>query len=737
MNTASAAAGALATLTGDEKDAKRAVVAFTTAQSTLNAVTAIQNALQEQSALRIGLTNIQKWAAAKASEAEAAATGKATIAQKLYNSVAKANPYVLLLSAIVAVTAAVGGYILATHKAADAAAELEKNMHEASINGQKDAQQEIVKLDLLYKATQDTSLSVKEREAAVKKLQDQYPGYFSNMSKEKIMLGQASSLYKQLKDDIIAVAQAKAYEQKIEELSKQNIDLEDEKTSWEDIVKKREAALKSLQKGGAAGYQAYQSMFDAVEAARKKVKEYDDQIKENTKNAERYAEKINTSAKIRYDEGTTKSKTSGGSKNTKQEIQAATNSIADLEKQISTLQELAKKGALPEDLKDPAKFKAAIKALQQELKDLKVEWGFEEPETKLKELEQKVQDAKTKYILAVEANDEQAKQAARDEYYAAKEELDQYKLSIEIEPKLDPEKIQKKLDEINKITQDALNPQDQKQFDFSYLPEGLKKAADSMLKDYERIGEARKKLEEIMNDPNATDEQIAAAQHGLETLNETWTQLNDTMETYTETNDKLKELNEQSEGVKQTMSSLGDVTSSLGNVFKSLGADAAASAMQVISATTQMITQVVPQIIKLIAAKEAESLAAGTAGASAVPFPGSLAAIATIISTILSTFATIASVLNGAESHAGGGPVGIVGGSSYAGDKIMTFLNSGEMVLNSRQQKNLFDLLDSGAMPNANGVNVQVTGVIRGTDLILVQKNANKIKARTGTSINF
>lgn len=747
MQTASAAAGALATLTGDEKDAQRAVAAFTTAQSTLNAVTAIQNALQEQSALRIGLTNIQKWAAAKASEAEAAATGKATIAQKLYNSVAKSNPYVLLLSAIVAVTAAVGGYILATHKAADAAAELEKNMHEASINGQKDAQQEIVKLDLLYKATQDTSLSVKEREAAVKKLQDQYPGYFNNMSKEQIMLGQASEKYRQLRDDIIAAAKAKAYEQKITSLSKELVEVEDKLETAQKALKNAEAAAHSYDNSATSfahgagqinmalvgmkkNSDAYDAASEKVDNLTKKQNELNAAIDKYTDRSMALQGNVN-----RLESGTTKSKTSGGNKNTKQEVDAVTNSIADLEKQISTLQELAKKGVLPKELRDPAKFKATLQILQKQLKDLKVEWGFEEPETKLQELQAKIDAAKHKYVLAVEANDEQAKQAARDEYYAAKEELDQYKLSIEIEPKLDTEKIQKKLDEIKKITQDALNPQDLKnQFDFSYLPDGLKKAADSMLKDYERIGEARKKLEEIMNDPNATDEQIASAQHGLETLNETWTKLNDTMTTYTETNNKLKELNEQSESVKKTMSSLGDVTGSLGSVFKSLGADAAASAMQVISSTAQMITQVIPQIIKLIAAKEAESMAAGMAGAAAVPFPGSLAAIATIISTILSTIATIASVLNGAERHAGGG---IVGGSSYAGDKIMAFLNSGEMILNSRQQKNLFDLLDSGAMPNANGVNVQVTGVIKGTDIILVQKNTNKVLRKTGNNISF
>ena len=80
---------------------------------------------------------------------------------------------------------------------------------------------------------------------------------------------------------------------------------------------------------------------------------------------------------------------------------------------------------------------------------------------------------------------------------------------------------------------------------------------------------------------------------------------------------------------------------------------------------------------------------------------------------------------------------GIVQGSSYSGDQTLIRANAGEMILNSRQQKNLFDLLDSGAMPNANGVNVQVTGVIKGTDIILVQKNTNKVLRKTGNNISF
>jgi len=88
-NTVSAAANAYASLTGDSKSAKQALTAFAAVQSTVNALTAISNALQKQSSLMLGLrklaqigVNIQT-AAAKAQQEGynvALAIGKALMA---------------------------------------------------------------------------------------------------------------------------------------------------------------------------------------------------------------------------------------------------------------------------------------------------------------------------------------------------------------------------------------------------------------------------------------------------------------------------------------------------------------------------------------------------------------------------------------------------------------------------------------------------------------------------------
>jgi hypothetical protein len=50
---------------------------------------------------------------------------------------------------------------------------------------------------------------------------------------------------------------------------------------------------------------------------------------------------------------------------------------------------------------------------------------------------------------------------------------------------------------------------------------------------------------------------------------------------------------------------------------------------------------------------------------------------------------------------------GIVGGSSYTGDKVASLVNSGEMILNAGQQRNLFDRINNGDLGDS-GPRVQV-----------------------------
>lgn len=72
---------------------------------------------------------------------------------------------------------------------------------------------------------------------------------------------------------------------------------------------------------------------------------------------------------------------------------------------------------------------------------------------------------------------------------------------------------------------------------------------------------------------------------------------------------------------------------------------------------------------------------------------------------------------------------GIVGGSSYTGDKLVASVNSGEMILNGKQQSHLFDMIDNGT---ANQTATVSSVRIKGSDLYVVLKNYSTVKGKSG-----
>ncbi len=81
--------------------------------------------------------------------------------------------------------------------------------------------------------------------------------------------------------------------------------------------------------------------------------------------------------------------------------------------------------------------------------------------------------------------------------------------------------------------------------------------------------------------------------------------------------------------------------------------------------------------------------------------------------SIISTVKSLGAYANG----------GIVGGSSYAGDRLYARVNSGEMILNGNQQQHLFNMINNGGGSVASTGEVQF--VIKGSDLYGTLKNYN------------
>lgn len=104
-----------------------------------NALSVIQNNLQKESALMLGIRDIREKAAATAIAIRTAAEGRgvivtkaATAAQAAFNLVAKANPYVLLAGAILSVVGVLAALHIGQRKAKESAEALAKAEEEAA-----------------------------------------------------------------------------------------------------------------------------------------------------------------------------------------------------------------------------------------------------------------------------------------------------------------------------------------------------------------------------------------------------------------------------------------------------------------------------------------------------------------------------------------------------------------------------------------------------------------------------
>lgn len=173
-------------------------------------------------------------------------------------------------------------------------------------------------------------------------------------------------------------------------------------------------------------------------------------------------------------------------------------------------------------------------------------------------------------------------------------------------------------------------------------------------------------------------------------------------------NEKIKWENplgkEQTDSVNEYANALQSVSSimgSLGGLIKGNSDNMAEWALSSAANIAQMIVQL-----------QALATANGVASAFSAPWPANLAAVATVMSTVASIFSSLPQFAEG----------GIVGGSSFFGDKLLARVNSGEMILNRDQQRTLYSLTETD---RAASVNIGFDKV-RGSDIYLSLSNYMK-----------
>lgn len=100
----------------------------------------------------------------------------------------------------------------------------QERLNKSMADARTSAAKETAGLRVLYAMTQNANASMRDRTAAVKELQSQYPAYFGSLSQEAILAGNASAAYRQLTQDIMSAAYARAYQERLEDLTSKNVD---------------------------------------------------------------------------------------------------------------------------------------------------------------------------------------------------------------------------------------------------------------------------------------------------------------------------------------------------------------------------------------------------------------------------------------------------------------------------------------------------------------------------------
>ena len=162
------------------------------------------------------------------------------------------------------------------------------------------------------------------------------------------------------------------------------------------------------------------------------------------------------------------------------------------------------------------------------------------------------------------------------------------------------------------------------------------------------------------------------------------------------------------------MANTSTIVSSLTNTFKEGSELTAASILSMVSTALPALGSLISSIEALTAAEAVEAgvAATGKAVSSSKHWIEAIAAVAALGATVAAALASARSQRS--QRFANGG---IVGGSSFTGDRVTANVNSGEMILNRSQQARLFQMANSGGMVG------QVEFHISGTELVGVLNN--------------
>ena len=823
----------------------RTIAAMQTIGAASNTVIKIGNALQKQSALMLGVLRTQELAAAAAIKLKTAAEVKgkaatvaATAAQKALNTVAKANPYVLLASAVIALGTALVAFAKksneatkaekARKEAAEEAAESIKDARskEAKSVGEVTAKYRILQIEYSKLDQNDKITWIKDNATA-----------FDNLGLKINNVNDADQVFVTQSAKVIAALQARAKAEALEEKYKEEVIKAEEKKA--EVVRKtakegdrfftaygkvpeplKEAGLteKELKYEWGGGQSGAGTYILTPEATKKLQEYYDTQYDVAVKAADestsywenRMVEAANEAAKAAKEiEGLITKPTNGNSGSTKSSSSSKTSDNDDIfdsgsliaaQKTVTDLQD--KLNRMSPDDKAFDKVKADLKAAEKIVEDIKKKMS--DPDAAKTLVEQYDEASKKINNIVKEYNigiiDEET---AKKQIEAINAELQKLGLKpIEIKVKngkwdgvfdidIDTKNLIEQYDDAVKKINDIV-----KSYNIGVIDEEKAKAQiEAINAELKKLG--LKPIDIKLNPKGKWD-------GAFDKDNDTKTAVDSVVQAYSLKlidKDYAKEaidainverinanlppihLNLDVEGVKEgisqamqmfdAVSSLGNVVSSINSVYESfknlpdamdeaengwerfmVGFEAGMQIMSVFTTvlgtintlmtTFQTIQELVTAAkIKDAAASSVQTAADEAAAAATMTKAGAnMAETATgagkavswlpIVGPILAIAAigAIMGVMLGVMSKSKFANGGIVSNASKIGDFNIARVNGGEMILNNRQQANLFNMLDHNRIDKTSASPQNVSFRIQGDTLVGVIDNYNKKRSR-------
>lgn len=677
------ATGAMGLFGKESKEVEQAILKVQSALAILNGIQQVANVLNKNSALIEKLKGVvlrSNTAATVTNTAATAANTTATVASTAATqawNVAKAIGKALLgdwTGLLLVGGAALATYALTTSSAADAQEDLNKKNEEGTSIEKKaieSATEQIAKLRTLYSVTQDQTRSLQERNAAADEMRAMNPDILSGLSNESILAGDAADAYNDMADAIIRIAMAEAAYDRIKELTKELLELEEADRKFNENIDNLNKNRRYADPDQAVADRIKQNYgIDTQESKSNYRNPRRDEI-EGTINylTKTYGPGIVNSIiggnrrpsgfRGRYRRGGS----TGGSGSTPPPSEEVKGIIANHEKEIQDLKKQINEATSEELIKS---LNEDLKKKEAEFTQFKIDVGLE--------VDPKI------------AEEEEAKKKAEE---IAKKLFEDFQASMnEVAGRYSTGSTFDKLIGDNPFNTNSL--------------EGLKRMMDATENSLKGMYDLKKEFED------AGDTGSDAYQQIIDKIKELEEELDKLGIIVIET----KEKSEKTKKIEDTFNKIGEAAGYTGQMFSSLGQMAEDNGLKAAGIIAETIAQLALGYAK--ATVQAADLgpwawvAFGLAGAAQL--------------------AAMVAQIHSLSGYASGGIIS--GGSSY-GDQILARVNAGEMILNRRQQSNLFRAIESGDIGAGNTVLVPEFK-IKGSDLYGTLRNFSKSVGKTG-----